>query len=109
IASATADHQCRAWRFVTEPELPERPFDAQQGARLHVLKQLLGEFAAGNAAYVQFYQCILWRAGDGETAPPILWQQDVQVLPGREMKRFAGWQSQEHRHDVGGERGQPFD
>jgi hypothetical protein len=41
------------------------------------------------------------RAGDRETAPALARQHDVEVLPGKEVKRFDRRQLQEDCHHVG--------
>ena len=62
IARAAADQQRRSRRLAPEPELAERPFDAQQRLFLHAVEQLLRELAARDAADVQLDQLVASRA-----------------------------------------------
>jgi hypothetical protein len=108
-AGAAGNHQ-RGARLLAVSELPHRPLDLEQRARLETLEHSFAEVAPGDVPHVQLDEARIVRRGcDREAAPPTSLEQHIQVLPGPEIELLDGRQAQPHLHHIGREPPQRFD
>jgi hypothetical protein len=87
---------------VVQREATHRPFEFEHVAFAHALEDLGGEAPARHQAHMQFDRPARARGvGEGEGAPGVVFEHDVDVLPGLEGERFARRQGQLEPHHVG--------
>ena len=79
-------------------------FEAQDGFFLHAVEYGIGEQAAGDVADVQLQEfVVVRRIGERKAAPLAVLEQDVDVLPGKELQALVGRQLQMQYHHVMGD------
>ena len=77
-----------------------RPFHPQNFFFLHGAEYVVGEFATGHMANVQFHTVALRRVGHGVAAARAIAEQEFNVLTGAIQKRVVRWQLKLQHHDV---------
>ena len=100
-AGAARDEDHRLVGILAQVEGPERAFEAQDRALLHLVEHEARERAARRLAHVQLEELVVVRrVGHREAAPLAVLQQDVDVLPGEELQPLAGRKLQVEDGDI---------
>ena len=101
-ARAAGDENDRLVGVLAQIERPQRPFETQDLAALELVEERLAEVTAWHVADMQLEQhVVLGRGGDREAAPPAVFEEQVDVLPGEVLQPLAGGELQRHDRDVG--------